>query len=65
MAPWHVVDADDKRAPRLDIISPLLTQVPFGDVPHSEIELPPRQQHDYQRRPLDSQSWIPRRFAIG
>jgi hypothetical protein len=63
-APWHVVDANDKKAARLNIISHLLSQVPYQDVPHSAIALPPRQQREYQRPPLDSQSWIPRSYVV-
>jgi len=63
-APWYVVDADDKRAARLNIISHLLSIVPYGEVPRDAVELPPRQQRAYQRPPIDSQSWIPKRFAV-
>jgi polyphosphate kinase 2 len=63
-APWHVVDANNKKAARLNVISHLLSQVPYQEVPHSVIELPPRQQRVYERPPLDSQSWIPQRFVV-
>jgi polyphosphate kinase 2 len=63
-APWHVVDANDKKAARLNIISHLLTQVPIEDVPHAAVELPPRQQRNYERPPLDSQAWIPVRYEV-
>src|SRR6202049_4588897 len=33
-APWNVVDADDKRTARLNIISHLLDIVPYDQVPH-------------------------------
>ena len=33
-APWYVVDADDKKAARLNIISHLLEIVPYEAVPH-------------------------------
>ncbi len=63
-APWHVVDANDKKAARLNVISHLLSMVPYGDLPHSDIELPPRQQRDYQRPPMESQAWIPTRYIV-
>jgi polyphosphate kinase 2 len=63
-APWHVVDANNKKEARLNVISHLLTMVPYQEIPHSAIELPPRQQRRYVRPPLDSQSWIPKRFAV-
>jgi polyphosphate kinase 2 len=63
-ASWHVVDANNKKEARLNVISHLLTLVPYEEIPHGTIELPPRQQRSYQRPPFDSQSWIPRRFAV-
>jgi polyphosphate kinase 2 len=61
-APWHVVDADDKRTARLNLISHLLSVVPYEDVPHERIVLPPRQHAAYSRPPIDSQTWVPRRY---
>jgi len=63
-APWYVVDANDKKAARLNIISHLLEIVPYEAVPHEAVELPPRQQRSYSRPPLDSQSWVPKRFVV-
>jgi polyphosphate kinase 2 len=63
-APWFVVDADDKKAARLNVISHLLTQVPYRDVPHEDIALPARQQRNYERPPIDSQTWVPKRYVI-
>ena len=40
-APWNVVDADNKKEARLNLISHLLEQVPYKDVPHQAFELPP------------------------
>jgi polyphosphate kinase 2 len=63
-APWHVVDAEDKKSARLNVISHLLSQIPYETVAHPAIELPPRQQRAYMRPPIDSQSWIPTRYAV-
>jgi polyphosphate kinase 2 len=63
-APWHVVDADDKKAARLNIISHLLATVPHGDVPHEAVKLPPRQERAYTRPPIDSQTWVPQRYIV-
>jgi polyphosphate kinase 2 len=63
-APWFVVDADDKRAARLNLISHLLTQIPYQDVPREEIRLPVRQKRNYERPPIDSQTWVPQRYAV-
>jgi polyphosphate kinase len=63
-APWYVVDANDKRAARLNIISHFLTAIPYDEVPHDKVALPPRQQRSYQRPPIDSQTWVPTRFVV-
>jgi len=63
-APWHVVDADDKKAARLNIISHLLETVPHHDVPHEAVKLPPRQERAYTRPPIDSQTWVPQRYIV-
>ena len=63
-APWHVVDADVKKAARLNVISHLLSQIDYQELPHPPIELPPRQERGYKRPPIDSQSWIPSTYAV-
>jgi polyphosphate kinase 2 len=63
-APWHVVDADNKKAARLNVISHLLSQVPYGDIPHEPVTLPPRQKRTYRRPPRDSQRWIAQRYVV-
>ena len=48
-APWHVVRSDDKRRARLNLISHLLSQVPYQDLPRDEPTLPKRQKpHGYE-----------------
>jgi polyphosphate kinase 2 len=42
-APWWVAHNDDKKRGRLNIISHLLSQVPYEPLKHSDIELPKRQ----------------------
>ena len=62
-APWWVVEAVDKKKARLNCISHLLTQIPYGDVPHSEVVLPPRQRHaDYERHPVPQEMYVPEQF---
>ncbi|CUU60146.1 polyphosphate kinase 2, PA0141 family [Parafrankia irregularis] len=63
-APWYVVDADDKRSARLNLISHLLSMVPYEPVHHPEVKLPHRQQRAYKRPPIDSQTWVPRRYVV-
>jgi polyphosphate kinase 2 len=55
-APWWVVDNDDKKRGRLNIISHLLSQVPYGSVPRDPVKMPkPPQPGDYVEptRPLN------------
>jgi polyphosphate kinase len=42
-APWFVADANDKKRARLNIISHLLSQVPYKPLAHRDITLPKRQ----------------------
>jgi polyphosphate kinase 2 len=42
-APWYIAHTDDKKRGRLNIISHLLSQVPYKPPPHRDITLPKRQ----------------------
>ena len=42
-APWHVVRSDDKRRARLNVISHLLSQIPYEEPPREKPILPKRQ----------------------
>lgn len=47
-APWFVAQSDDKKRARLNIISHLLSRIPYEEVPREKIKLPKRQKsHDY------------------
>ena len=47
-APWYVVRSDDKRRARLNVISHLLSQIPYEELSHEKPVLPKRQkQHGY------------------
>jgi len=45
-APWYVARTDDKKRGRLNIISHLLSQVPYKPLAHRDIKLPKRQRAD-------------------
>lgn len=64
MSPWFVVDAEDKRTARLNLIAHLLSLVPYEPVPHRSVDVPPRQERPYTRPPRDSQRWIPQRYTL-
>jgi len=47
-APWFVVRSDDKRRARLNLISHLLSRVPYKEAPREKVKLPKRQKaRDY------------------
>jgi polyphosphate kinase 2 len=59
-APWHVVESDDKRRARVNMIAHLLGSVPYRKVKLPALELPKRPSSTgYQRTPKDLQSFVP------
>ncbi|WP_405564090.1 polyphosphate kinase 2 [Streptomyces phaeochromogenes] len=59
-APWFVVESDDKRRARLNMIAHLLSSVLYHEVPPPVLELPPRPPSTgYQRPPRDLQTYVP------
>ena len=50
-APWFVVRSDDKRRARLNLITHLLEQIPYTDLPHDKVKLPKRQKRGGYREP--------------
>jgi polyphosphate kinase len=63
-APWYVVEADHKRSAHLNLISHLLSLIPYREVPHERLELPPRQTRAYQRPPKSLQTMVPARYEV-
>ncbi len=62
-APWYVVDGDDKKRARLNVISHLLSLIPYQDLTPPPMELPPRQSEDgYVRPPMSDQTFVPYRY---
>jgi len=62
-APWWVVQAVDKKKARLNCIAHLLSQMPYDEVEHEEIVLPPRVRHeDYVRHPVPPEMMVPERY---
>jgi polyphosphate kinase 2 len=59
-APWYVVQGDDKKRARLNVISHLLSLIPYEDLMPEPISLPPREpDRGYVRPPMDEQTFIP------
>ena len=59
IAPWYVVEADDKRRARLNCIAHLLSQVKYEDLTPPPLELPPRAEDAYIRPPIEEQTFVP------
>ncbi|EPH46477.1 polyphosphate kinase 2 [Streptomyces aurantiacus] len=59
-APWYVVESDDKRRARLNMIAHLLGSLPYREVPPPVLELPQRPPSTgYVRPPRELQTYVP------
>jgi polyphosphate kinase len=62
-APWWIVEAVDKKRARLNCISHLLSQIPYEDVQHAPVVLPPRVRNpEYHRGPIPKEMYVPPRY---
>ena len=62
-APWFVVNSDNKKRARLNVIAHLLSVIPYEDLTPTPIELPLRQEETgYVRPPLTDQKFVPERY---
>jgi polyphosphate kinase 2 len=62
VAPWHVAVSDDKERARLNIISHLLSQIPYQDVPREEPVLPERQEPGDYVDPQHPYRYVPTKY---
>jgi polyphosphate kinase len=59
-APWYVVNADNKKRARLNVIHHLLSLIPYEDLTPDPIVLPARQDdRGYVRPPITDQTFVP------
>jgi polyphosphate kinase len=59
-APWYVVESDDKRRARINMIAHLLASVPYHDVPEPKLKLPHRPAPTgYVRTAREMQTFVP------
>jgi len=62
-APWYVVRSDDKKRARLNVISHLLSHIPYEDLPREKVKLPKRQgdknyvEPDYPYKYVTEHNW--------
>lgn len=60
VAPWWIVEADDKKRARLNCIHHLLQQIPRGDVESPQVVLPEREYNaNYLRAPVPREMVVP------
>ncbi|MFC4907015.1 polyphosphate kinase 2 [Actinomadura gamaensis] len=59
-APWYVVEADDKRRARINMIAHLLSTIPYREVARPPVRLPHRPPPTgYERTPMSMQTHVP------
>lgn len=59
-APWYVVESDDKRRARINMIAHLLSTLDYHDVTRMPLKLPKRPPSTgYERPPKDTQTYVP------
>ncbi|MER7078936.1 polyphosphate kinase 2, PA0141 family [Saccharopolyspora kobensis] len=59
-APWYLVESEDKRRARINMIAHLVSSVPYQEVPLPALDLPPRPPPaGYRRPPRDAFCYVP------
>lgn len=59
-APWYVVESDDKRRARINMIAHLLSTIPYSPVPREDLKLPKRPpSQGYERTARELQTFVP------
>jgi polyphosphate kinase len=62
-SPWFVVNADNKKRARLNVIAHLLSMILYEDLTPEKLTLPPRQSdRGYVRPPITDQTFIPEKY---
>lgn len=59
ISPWFVVNADEKRKARLNCIHHFLSLIPYQEIKHKKIKLPPVNMEGYVRPPMSEQTFVP------
>jgi polyphosphate kinase 2 len=62
VAPWYLVDSNDKRRARLNVISHLLSMIPYERSKASRVTLPPRRSAGDYSPPTTEHRWVPARY---
>jgi hypothetical protein len=61
-APWIVADSNDKKRARLNIISDLLSRIPYKEAPREKIKLPKRQKDPGYNEPKHVVEYVKERY---
>jgi polyphosphate kinase len=61
-APWYVVRSDNKRRARLNVLTHILSKIPYEELPHSKGKLPRRQERGDYNEPSYPYKVIPEVF---
>jgi polyphosphate kinase 2 len=61
-APWYVAISDDKKRARLNIISHLLSKIPYEELPREKVKLPDRKKIGKYKSPDYPVKYIPERY---
>lgn len=59
-APWHIAHSDDKKQVRIDIISHLLSSIPYEKVKRKKVSLPERKIKNGNGKGLKNRNIVPR-----
>jgi polyphosphate kinase 2 len=59
-SPWYVVNAEDKKCARLNVIRHLLSMLDYRDLTPEPLELPKLEKSKYVRPPIHEQNFIPK-----
>jgi len=57
--PWYVVNAENKKCARLNVIRHLLSMIAYKDLTPEPLKLPPLGKSKYVRPPIQEQNFIP------
>lgn len=57
--PWYVVNADNKKSARLNVMRHLLSTIPYEDLTPEPIKLPAVDRRKYVRPPMTDQTFVP------
>jgi polyphosphate kinase 2 len=58
-APWYVAKSDDKKRARLNIITHLLSRIPYEEAPREKVKLPKRQKPGGYQEPDYPYKYVP------